>query len=43
MSVEITSSHPEVGAISAPSSPTPSSVWRVGRLKYLSIRAIRKA
>ena len=32
-SVDTTSSCPGVGTTSAPSSPTPSTVWRVGRLK----------
>ena len=33
MSVEITSSQPRLGAIRAPSSPTPSVVWVVPRVK----------
>jgi hypothetical protein len=33
MSVDITSSWPGAGVISAPSSPTPSVVWVVPRVK----------
>ncbi len=39
MSVEMTSSQPAPGRTMAPSSPTPSTVCRVGRLKWRSIRA----